>query len=184
MKNIAEYIDFKKGIINDLSSLNISELKECMKAIKDEADQSNWTEYLRWEVEALDLVEDFIDFENNELVDACSYSNGFRYPDIASFTEERISFYRNLVDNEASIYSDEVLSRYYNVLIQCDKKNGYKYIDYAIATMENLFDSLEEHKARHYCARIVHLSVVYQKIDVIKKYIENCCFCRFKYDCI
>ena len=96
-------------------------------------------------------------------MDSCSYSNGFRYPDIASFTEERISFYRDLVDNEASIYSDEVLSRYYNVLIQCDKKNGYKYIDYAIATMENLFGSLEEHKSWHYCARIVHLSVVYQK---------------------
>lgn len=77
------------------------------------------------------------------------------------------------MDNEASIYSDEVLSRYYNVLIQCDKKNGYKYIDYAIATMENLFGSLEEHKSWHYCARIVHLSVVYQKIDVIKKYIEK-----------
>lgn len=173
MKNIAEYIDFKKGIINELSSLGISELRECMKSIKDEADQANWIEYLRWEVEALDLAENFIDFENNELVDSCSYSNGFRYPDIASFTEERISFYRDLVDNEASIYSDEVLSRYYNVLIQCDKKNGYKYIDYAIATMENLFGSLEEHKSWHYCARIVHLSVVYQKIDVIKKYIEK-----------
>lgn len=30
MKNIAEYIDFKKGIINELSSLGISELRECM----------------------------------------------------------------------------------------------------------------------------------------------------------
>ena len=62
-------------------------------------------------------------------MDSCSYSNGFRYPDIASFTEERISFYRDLVDNEASIYSDEVLSRYYNVLIQCDRK-WIQYIDY------------------------------------------------------
>jgi hypothetical protein len=57
MKNIAEYIDFKKGIINELSSLGISELRECMKSIKDEADQANWIEYLRWEVEALDLAE-------------------------------------------------------------------------------------------------------------------------------
>ena len=46
MKNIAEYIDFKKGIINELSSLGISELRECMKSIKDEADQANWIEYL------------------------------------------------------------------------------------------------------------------------------------------
>ena len=48
------------------------------ESIKDEADQANWIEYLRWEVEALDLAENFIDFENNELVDSCSYSNGFR----------------------------------------------------------------------------------------------------------
>ena len=77
------------------------------------------------------------------------------------------------MNNETSIYSDEVLARYYNVLIRYDKKNGYKYVDYAIASMGNVFTSLEEPKARYYCARIVHLSVAYQKMDVIKKYVEK-----------
>ena len=77
------------------------------------------------------------------------------------------------MNNETSMYSDEVLARYYNVLIRYDKKNGYKYVDYAIASMGNVFTSLEEPKARYYCARIVHLSVAYQKMDVIKKYVEK-----------
>lgn len=86
-----------------------------MKSIKDEADQANWIEYLRWEVEALDLAENFIDFENNELVDSCSYSNGFRYPDIASFTEERISFIGILWIMKLAY----ILMKFYQDIIMC-----------------------------------------------------------------
>jgi hypothetical protein len=173
MKNMAEYIEFKKNHIIEINSLGISELKERMMAIKDEADQADCAEYLRWEVEALNLAENFLDFENNGLADKYSFSNGVKYPDITSFAEDRINFYRDIVDNETNTYSDEVLSRYYNVLIQCDKKNGYKYVDYAIASMDKLCSSFEDYRARNYCARIVYLSLIYQKTDVIKKYINK-----------
>jgi hypothetical protein len=173
MKNMAEYIEFKKNHIIEINSLGISELKERMMAIKDEADQADCAEYLRWEVEALNLAENFLDFENNGLADKYSFRNGVKYPDITSFAEDRINFYRDIVDNETNTYSDEVLSRYYNVLIQCDKKNGYKYVDYAIASMDKLCSSFEDYRARNYCARIVYLSLIYQKTDVIKKYINK-----------
>lgn len=173
MTNIEKYVEFKEGLAGDISSLGVSELRERMMALKDEADQANWTEYLKWEIEALDLAENYIDMENNGLVDACTFTNGFKYPDIASFSEDRIIFYRDLVDNNARMYSYEVLSRYYNVLIQCDKKNGYQYVDPAIEVMDKLSEFLEDSRSRHYCSRIVHLSVMYQKIDVIKKYINR-----------
>lgn len=173
MTNIEKYIEFKEGLIGNIGSLGVSELKERMKNIKNEADQANWTDYLKWEIEALDLAENYIDMENNGLVDACTFTNGFKYPDIASFSEDRIYFYRDLMDNKASIYSDEVLSRYYNVLIQCDKENGYKYVDPAITVMDKSCEILGDSRSRHYCSRIVYLSVRYQKIDVIKKYINR-----------
>lgn len=171
MKNIDEYMEFKNNLIIEANSLGISELKERMMTIKDEADRADCAEYLRWEVEALNLAENFLDFENNGLADKYSFSSGVKYLDTTSFTEDRINFYRGIADNETNTYSDEVLSRYYNVLIQCDKKNGYKYVDYAIASMDKLCSSFENYRTRNYCARIVYLSVIYQKTDMIKKYI-------------
>ena len=109
-----------------------------------------------------------ISVDYTRLVNQYEYGNE-KYPDIDSFSEEQLEFYKELITN---CYSHEIIARYCNILVQCSK-DGYKFVDRAINEMQLIVIDSDLSEQRSYLSRILWLAIRYNKQEIIQYVIEN-----------
>lgn len=161
-----EYYEYLKREIGSLDKMTISQFGIALKGLvgKSEHDQC-----LTWDIKAMALANHFIVFnEDTRLVNQYEYGNE-KYPDIDSFSEEQLEFYKELITN---CYSHEIIARYCNILVQCSK-DGYKFVDRAIYEMQLIVIDSNLSEQRSYLSRILWLAIRYNKQEIIQYVIEN-----------
>lgn len=163
------YTQYIAEKIESTDSLGIFEFKEELINQK-ETIPDKYQQYLEWDLKAMSLADKFIVFNNDDTCLVNEYEIGTeKYPDIDSFTEEQLEFYSNRID---SGYSNEVVARYCNILIQC-AKSGHQYVDRAITEMQEIIEKTDNDKARKYISRILWLAIRYNKSDSIIVVIQK-----------
>ncbi len=153
-----DYFDYKKEKIQNLDTLNITELKNRLEELFKSADE-DFKKYIKWDIELLVLCDSFLLFtkkDNTCLVDFLEFQDGKKYPDFRNFDSERIEYYKANLNIK---YSDEVLSRIYNFLIDVSKE-GYLYVTKAIEVMNKMVIKPDD-ISRKFLGRIIILSIKY-----------------------
>ena len=154
-----KYFKYKKEHIPNIQKLGKSELQQQIHSFFETVPEE-FKKYVKWDIELLMLADSFMLSKNHRtgLVDACVYQDGRKIPDYENFEDERTGYYK---ENLNIIYSDEVLARIYNYLIE-KANDGHLYVNSAIEVMYRMA-KIDDASERKYLPRIIDLSIKYNK---------------------
>ena len=139
--------------------------------------------YFIWDYELLRCHEKAMDIENskgNRLGAYMEYTNGYKYPDIENFEEERIEFYNKCLNREININKK---IRYLDYLVDyAERSNRYSYACQLIDLLiEN--NKIEDYNSATEClnyisklSRAVNISTSYgmnEKISILEANIND-----------
>ncbi|MDU4471463.1 MAG: DUF4209 domain-containing protein [Clostridium perfringens] len=182
---MSEEFFVKKNRLEEIT--DTTTIDDIIKVYKNNLDSNDIDEELRkyfiWDYELLCCYEKTMGIENakgNRLGAYIEYTNGYKYPDIDSFEEERIEFYDKCLKHEININKK---IRYLDYLVDYGAKSN-KYV-YACQLIDLLIENnkIEDYNDDTEClnyisklSRAVNISTSYgmnEKISILESNIND-----------
>ncbi len=166
-----EFINIRKELELPTDEFDLYKLANLYnQRIKEYYGEQKVNKYIIWDYELMSCIEKNVlakNYDGARLVSRYGWSNGYEWPDIKNFEDERSEFYDFCLNNTENIV---MKIRYLDYLVDNgdnDKKYEYakQLVDYLISFCESIEDYL---KFNSYVSRLVDISVRFRMKEKMK----------------